>query len=303
MNPVQQFVMFTTSNGTLSFTMLVLSIYFIEKFVHKKNIFLICIIVGILFLANRSFIVTLIVFLLMRLLINKKSLKNITETFIGFVIFWIPVYLYRNLIKLSGYEVADSNVVDYGQFIWVSKYFNKGIGFWFSKFFLSKENFELRLKTNWDSKDEWYCQSIPENFICYIEDIWLSSTYLYLPLTLLILCFVFSKNLNKTLLNNFLITGFITMFFWSFIGWYPPLRFGLYSFGNILMLLSIFYFTSFESKKIKTAYIFTIFFGLLNISHWNNPNLLEITFLDYSSLIFLLIFSYLLINQKKARNE
>ena len=108
------------------------------------------------FLANRSSTVTLIVFLLMRLLINKKSLKNITETFIGFVIFWIPVYLYRNLIKLSGYEVVDTNVVDYGQFIWVSKYFNKGIGFWFSKFFLSKENFELRLKTNWDTKDEWY---------------------------------------------------------------------------------------------------------------------------------------------------
>ena len=169
--------------------------------------------------------------------------------------------------------------------------------------FLSKENFELRLKTNWDTKDEWYCQSIPENFFCYFEDIWLSSTYLYLPLTLLILCFVFSKNLNKTLLNNFLITGFITMFFWSFIGWYPPLRFGLYSYGNILMLFCIFYFTSFESKKIKIAYIFTIFFGLLNISHWNNPNLLEITFLDYSSLIFLLIFIYLLINQKKLRSE
>ncbi len=302
MNPVQQFVMFTTSNGTTSFTMLVLSIYFLEKFIYKNNIFSVCFIIGILFLVNRSFIVTLIVFLLTRLFTKKVNFKNLKESFIGFVIFWIPVYLYRTLIKLSGYEVADTNVVDYGQFVWVSKYFDTGLGFWISKIILSKKNFELRLKTDWNSKDEWYCQNIPENFLCYIEDIWLSSIYLFIPLLLIIFSFIFSSNLDKTLIRNFLITGSITMFFWSFIGWYPPLRFGLYSFGNILMLLSIFYYVSFKNKKIKVAYIFTIFFGLLNISHWNNPNLLELTYLDYISFIFLFIFFYILINQREARS-
>ena len=215
MNPVQQFVMFTTSNGTLSFTMLVLTIYFLEKYLNDKNIISICFLIGILFLANRSFIVSLIVFLIIRLFTKKINSRSLLESFIGFIVFWIPIYIYRLIIRVNGFEIADTNVVDYGQFIWVSKYFNSGIGFWASKFILSKDNFDLRLRTNWDSKDEWYCQSIPENFICYFEDLRLSSVYLFTPLILIILNILFSKKLDKSLYKNFIITSFITMFFFG----------------------------------------------------------------------------------------
>ena len=304
MNPVQQFVMFTTSNGTLSFTMLVLSIYFLEKYLNNKNIIIVCFLIGILFLANRSFVVSLIVFLIMRLFTKKINIKNLLEVFVGFITFWIPIYIYRLIIRLNGYEVADTNVIDYGQFIWVSKYFNSGIGFWASKFVLSKDNFDLRLKTNWDSKDEWYCQSIPENFICYFEDIRLSSIYLFIPVFLIIFSILFSKQINSSLRKNFLITSFVTMFFWSFIGWFPPLRFGLYSYGNVLMILLILYFSSFDNLYIKLSYTLTLLFGLLNISHWNNPQLIEITYLDNIGFIFLVLNFYLFVqNFRKKNNE
>tara|TARA_B100000282_G_scaffold296468_1_gene278488 strand:- start:4197 stop:5486 length:1290 start_codon:yes stop_codon:yes gene_type:complete len=303
MNPVQQFVMFTTSNGTLSFTMLVLTIYFLEKYLNDKNIISICFLIGILFLANRSFIVSLIVFLIIRLFTKKINSRSLLESFIGFIVFWIPIYIYRLIIRVNGFEIADTNVVDYGQFIWVSKYFNSGIGFWASKFILSKDNFDLRLRTNWDSKDEWYCQSIPENFICYFEDLRLSSVYLFTPLILIILNILFSKKLDKSLYKNFIITSFITMFFWSFIGWFPPLRFGLYSYGNIIALLLIFYFSSFNNFYIKITYLLTLLFGLLNISHWNNPNLIEITYLDNISFVFLIVYLYLLFKNYRERNN
>ena len=304
MNPVQQFVMFTTSNGTLSFTMLVLTIYLLEKFVHTKNVYLVCLVIGILFLANRSFIVSVITFLLLRLLIKKINFRNLIESFCGFLIFWIPIYIYRSFIKLNGYEVADTNIVDYGQFIWISKYLNKGVSYWVSKFILSKENFELRLKTNWDSTDEWYCQSIPENFICFVEDIRLSSIYLFLPLILLFLSIVFLKTLDKPLYEYFITTSLVTIFFWSFIGWYPPLRFSLYSYGNVVMLFLIFYFSSLKKLDTKISFSLTLFFGLLNISHWNNPNLLEITYFDYLSFVFLTLYLYFqVVHYKKLQNE
>ena len=93
------------------------------------------------------------------------------------------------------------------------------------------------------------------------------------------------------------------MFFWSFIGWFPPLRFGLYSYGNIIALLLIFYFSSFNNFYIKITYLLTLLFGLLNISHWNNPNLIEITYLDNISFVFLIVYLYLLFKNYRERNN
>jgi hypothetical protein len=96
----------------------------------------------------------------------------------------------------------------------------------------------------------------------------------------------------------------VTMFFWSFIGWFPPLRFGLYSYGNVLMILLILYFSSFDNLYIKLSYTLTLLFGLLNISHWNNPQLIEITYLDNIGFIFLVLNFYLFVqNFMKKNNE
>ena len=246
---------------------------------------------------NRAYIVSLLVFLLLRFYSKKFQFRSALEALIGFLVFWVPIYIYRLYINISGFNVADTNVVDYGQFIWVSKYFNKGASFWFSKTILSKENFELRLKTNWDSKDEWYCQNLPENFFCFFNDILNVSIYLFIPVLIIIYYAIFTNKIEPILKRNILLTGFITLLFWSFIGWYPPLRFGLWSYGNILFFLLIIFYSKINSPNIKRTYLGTLFFGLLNISHWNSPQLVEVTYFDYISFIFLIINFFIVLKE------
>ena len=301
LNPVKQFIVFNASNGILTFSMLIITIYFLDTFYAKKNIYLISLFIGILFLMNRSFIVSVAVFIIFRLFKNRRNINYYFEAIFAFVIFWIPIYIYRYWIKLNGYNIDDTGVVDYGHFIWVSKYFNKGIGFWMSKGLLSEENFNLRLFKDWNSQDEWYCQNIPDNFICYFNDLLNVSIYLFLPVLIIIFYLIFSHKINNNLLKMMILTGFMTMFFWSFIGWYPPLRLGLYSYGNVIFLFILVIYSMINSFKIKITFLASLILGLLNISHWNNSNLVEITNLDLASFLMLALNFYLVIKESKKQ--
>lgn len=302
LNPVQQFVVFTTSNGTLSFLMLVVTLYLLDRYLSIDNTYFLCLLIGLLFLMNRSFIVSLAVFLMLRTFNNRKKFRAYVELIIGFIIFWIPIYIYRYWIKVNGFDIYDTNVTDYGHFIWVSKYFDQGIGFWFSKVVLSRENFNLRLSTSWDSSDEWYCRDIPENFQCFFNDLVLVSIYLYIPVILVVLYLLLTKNISTVLIKNFFITSFITLLFWSFIGWYPPLRFGIYSFGNILFLLILIIYSKTENLSLKISLTACLFFSLINISHWNNPKLVEFTPLGNLGIVLLVLNISLLLKDKKRTN-
>ena len=102
LNPVQQFVVFTTSNGTLNFLMLVGTLYLLDRYLNIDNTYFLCLLVGLLFLMNRSFIVSLAVFLMLRTFNNRKKFRAYVELIIGFIIFWIPIYIYRYWIKVNG---------------------------------------------------------------------------------------------------------------------------------------------------------------------------------------------------------
>ena len=290
LNPVIQFGTFSASNGTLSFLVLVISVYLLDKYKYKDYPFSIYLILGLLFLANRSFILILGALFFYKIIENLKNINYYLRNFFGLILFFIPNFLYKLYIRLSGYEVYDINAEYYGQFIWISKYFDQGLLFWTSKIVLSRELFELRLTTNWNSEDEWYCQNIPENFICYFDDLLSVSNYLIIGIILLFLNLVTNKlRMPKNIKTNLITVGLTNMIFWSFIGWYPPLRFGLFSFGNFIFLLLIFNLPRQYRFEQKLTYLIVIIFSYLNIVHWNNPELFIFNFFTALGLILVLV--------------
>ena len=288
LNPVIQFFIFTPSNGSLSFMVLVLSLHFLEKGNAEKNSYLAFLITGLLFLLNRSFIICLAVILLFRF---KFKIKYFLQSLLGTLVFFIPNYLYKYFITFRGYEPYDINTEMYGHFIWISKYFDEGIFYWLSRVVLSEKNFNLRLTTKWDSDSEWYCQNIPDNFICFFSDMVNVSKYLWLPFFILLTYLFFYTHKEHTSLDRFLITtGFVSIFFWSLIGWYPPLRFSLFSLGNFIFLYLIYLFINLNNFKMKVAILASTTFGLLNINHWNNETILHFSVLNLIAAFILVIY-------------
>ena len=193
-------------------------------------------------------------------------------------------------MRLNDFLIYDINAEYYGQFIWISKYFDSGIFYWSSKLLLSEDLFNLRLTKNWNSTDEWYCQNIPDNFICFIQDLYSVCLYLIISIILILMVNLLSSNkFNSNLRNILLISGFINLFFWSFIGWYPPLRFGLFSLGNFIFILLIFTYFKLDRFKFRFSYFATVTFGYLNVAHWNNPNFQEFKFVSYLSFAMLIL--------------
>ena len=56
-----------------------------------------------------------------------------------------------------------------------------------------------------------------------------------------------------------------------------------------------------NSFKIKITFLASLILGLLNISHWNNSNLVEITNLDLASFLMLALNFYLVIKESKKQ--
>ena len=82
---------------------------------------------------NRSFVVSLIVF--NHETIHKKiNIKNLLEVFV--LSHFGYQFIFRLIIRLNGYEVVDTNGLIMS--VWVSKYFNSGIGFGLASLYLVK---------------------------------------------------------------------------------------------------------------------------------------------------------------------
>tara|TARA_B100000579_G_scaffold437745_1_gene468732 strand:+ start:1082 stop:2470 length:1389 start_codon:yes stop_codon:yes gene_type:complete len=299
LNPIIQFFVFTPSNGSLSFMVLILNLYFLDKYSKKDIGYSSFLIMGFLFLLNRSFITCLASLFLFKM---RFKFKYFLEIVFGTVIFFIPNYLYKFFITFRGYEPYDINTEMYGQFIWLSKYFDQGIFYWFSKFVLSKNNFNLRLTTKWDSDGEWYCQNIPDNFICFFSDMINTSKYLWIPcLILLLYIFFYYPKKTSQLSKLIFIISIVNIFFWSLIGWYPPLRFSLFSFGNVIILYLIYILINHDSLKLKSIILSSVIFGLLNINHWNNEILININILNQISFFLLFFYVYEMFKYRKIK--
>ena len=112
--------------------------------------------------------------------------------------------------------------------------------------------------------------------------------------------FLYKKNQNNLVFYT-IIFSFVMFAFYSLIGWYPPLRFNLYSIGNCLVLISC--IQVIENTKLyeKILYSGSIFLYFVNLNHWNYPEVVMFNRSIYV-VVFMMV-SYFLashINNKEA---
>ena len=298
LNPLLQFGIFTPSNQTLSFLVFVVSLYVLEKQELSQNFYLYSLFLGILFLLNRSFFIGIVSINLYIFLNNKISIKSTTKHIVSTIIFFIPNFLYKQYLNYQNILPYDMNTEYYGQFIWLSKYFDSGLGYWITKILLPKKLFDLRLTQAWDTTDEWYCFDLPRNFYCYANDSINLIKYLLVPVLLLIVVKVINRK-KINIYKNVYMVGSIAYLFWSLIGWYPPIRFSLYSLGNLIFILLIIEFLKLENIYEKLIFLSSLLFSLFHISHWNDINYLSFNIFDYISIILLALFTARLFYNKK----
>tara|TARA_Y100000741_G_scaffold364857_1_gene357402 strand:- start:2320 stop:2898 length:579 start_codon:yes stop_codon:yes gene_type:complete len=177
---------------------------------------------------------------------------------------------------------ADHSVEIYNQFFWVFDYI-RGIDTY--------------------GVTGWYCQKLPNNFICYLKDNLNVIKYLYLPFIFAIVYFVFygSELINrKNYLRPFFEVIILVNIFWAFIGWYPPVRFSYYSIGHLTIFLSILIFYELNNPLSKITYLtaYISFFILHN--HYNGDTYFQFNLIYVFSAIFYLITLFL---EKKFFNN
>ena len=235
-------------------------VYVLKNF-ESINFSKLSILLGFLFLAHRPFLLVFVVyfFYLTKLKINKK---NIIFGIKGSVYVLLPYIAYRYFILFLGYELYDGLTKKWGQFIWIFDF--------------------VRGRVRYES--DWHCVTMPKNFECYFQDTSNALLYLLIPFLSVVTLFL-TKKLNSNLELIIFKSSIYYYLFWSLIGWYPPLRFNLYSLNYLLvLLLSIGFFKT--KKKTEKVFLLTsniIFFA--SSSHWNNPNIINIEIMFILSIV------------------
>jgi len=99
----------------------------------------------------------------------------------------------------------------------------------------------------------------------------------------------------RRVLYSSIVFCIIINFFWLFIGWYPPIRFSYYGFGNLIIFLSILIFFNLENIFSRISFFFGLTFYFIFLNHWNSPFVVEQNiFIKISAplFIFAVIFDY-----------
>ena len=278
LNPIFKWGLFLPSNQTLSFLLITLLFYIFKKH-NEIQYYLFPFLLGVLILGYRPIALAFIVYAYLKLKNNKKDFKNI---FGSSVIFLTPWVLYDQFIKLRGFQPFDDLAITWGQFRWLQNYAVRPVNF-LSQNLLEKPILEWR---NYNS--EWHCTTLPENFICYLQDTIDLFIYMGLPILFTIIYFFkfrFLENKElKIILNIFL----IVYFFYSLIGWYPPLRFNLYSFSNVLFLFLGISLISHKTNKNFYILFSGVLIYFLGLNHWNSFDILEINTISTLGILIML---------------
>lgn len=258
--PLFRFEIFKTSNQTFSLLVFMIPLYLAVK--KKKITHLDFLIVGILFLFNRSFIITLIFSSLYVFPKTLNDFDNLLKYISKLILFFIPSIFYRLYMHFYNFEKVDINAETYGQFIWLNNYFFKVVNA-LSLRIVNEPIFEPRYFAS-----NWHCTSIPENFICYLDDTIITFRYLIGGFIIILLLIFFSKVPNLIIKNLFLLT-LISYLFWSLIGWYPPVRFNLYTIGMSLTVLAVLQIIFLNSNIQKMLFLIVWSVYFYQIEHWN----------------------------------
>ena len=114
----------------------------------------------------------------------------------------------------------------------------------------------------------------------------------------------FYKNINK-IRNDKNITNLVSLsmflfIFWSFIGWYPPIRFSYYSIGNLAVLLFLIFILNIKNKKFLFFSILSYVLYTVYLNHWNYQEIVNYNYPIIASYVILCIFIILENNTKKS---
>ena len=250
-SPMFKWHIFESTSMTFTFFIFLIGIYiFIDNKYINLPIYFFC--VGLLFLIHRSALLILVFFV-----INSVIYKSIEkEKILSIVYFFIPViFYYTSIFIFSGFY--DHQAEDWRQFIWVLD------------FLQGKETLQ----------SGYFCQSPKLALKCYTNDIVMLAKYLATP-ALVCLAYIFSnfktfsKPLNKVLGSSIVFTLIINLF-WLFIGWYPPIRFSYYGFGNLVIFISILIFFNLQNNISQSLFISGYLFYFILLNHWNSPLVVE----------------------------
>ena len=291
-SPILKFSLFTVTNQHLTLLCFLLLLHLLKnEDINKISSW--SLILGFMFLANRGFIfsVLIIFYIIFNNSINLKVF--LIESIKNLIIFLFPNIIYNLFFSFTKYEIYDVNSYYFGQFIWLRNYFRPFINY-FSTFTSRFGEIDyLYYESNW------HCTSLSTFYKCYLNDNILTIKYL----SILFICLMISYFLyrEKFLLSNQLIKYILLIFsfsyiFWSFIGWYPPVRFSLYSFGNLFLLLIIYVSSIMKTDIARNLLLATTFYYFLTLNNWNN----EILFFTLNNFIVLSLFLVsLLLDRKK----
>ena len=187
----------------------------------------------------------------------------------------------RFVLQRSTY---DANTEYWGQFIWLFDF--------------------IRGKIRYVS--EWHCVTIPENFICYLNDFKRMTLYIFIPIFIILIIFLTNFFIEKNIKYNFLYeTLFITIslfLFWSLIGWYPPVRFNFYSIGHLVTLLFVIQYVHEKNILNKLTILLMSITSYILIPHWNIPNP-QINFGIFEIVSSLILFIYIILKILERKKE
>ncbi len=287
LNPLIKWGIFVPSHQLLTFVVIASGLYILSSRCNY-SLLKISIIFGILFLAHRAFLLIYFLYIFREFLKKEEKFSYILENIKFLLIFILPNIFYLLYIRFLGYEPYDAATQYWGQFIWIGYYL---IG-------IVKHS------------GQWYCQTVPENFICYFTDTLKTIFYMGIPILFSLFNFIVFgnplKRKNKEFQVNLILIIIILFTFWAFIGWYPPLRFNLYSIGNGLMIVLLVQFIYLNKNIEKILFFFSLVFYFLFLNHWNYENIIYIQPSYFLSILIMAIFyivGYRNLNSGVGQNE
>ncbi len=282
LNPVMKISLteITIQTGTLVIFLLSMN-YFLNY--ESKYVFLL----GLMYLFNGSSV--FFVLIIMFSFLSKKV--SFIKSFLHTALLFLPYLFYRLVFVFKDIDFYNANTNYWGQFYWLNKYLYKVINLFIEILNLNIDKLEIKYFSG-----EWYCTDIPKFLSCYLKDTIYSLNYL-LPIVLFSVLIIIFKEIK---INKQVYLLFLTYyFFWSLIGWYPPIRFSLYSINAFLAVVIIHYIFSMKFNSINTLILLTIMGYFLNLGNWNyflyeNKRLIisitNFDFLIYIFVIFILTF-------------
>jgi len=268
LSPIYKWTIFEAGSHTQTGLIFLLGIYLYKNEYYLDKNYL-PFFISLMYLSHRSFIV-LFLYCAYLILSNKKLFASKAKSLMKFIFYFLLPIVSYELFKYFFTKGQDHNIEIYNQFFWV---------------------FDFLRGFDTNGITGWYCQKLPHNFICYISDNVMTLQYLYIPFLFSISYLymkrevLFRANFWRPLLEIFILVNI----FWSFIGWYPPVRFSFYSWGHLIIFVSIIIFYDLSTTVQKTLFATAYFCYFMFLNHYNADLYFQLNIFHYVSAAIYLI--------------